>query len=112
MRIITGDECGLLKEVIPELSRPPPTTDVNNSDGAAATAIHVGKARPSATSIQAAAAAQMQHGSGVSGGSGGFVSSGSAAPEPAYIFTFMGGLLAFLGGRKNLGKIKTLLRIS
>ncbi|KAL7454729.1 hypothetical protein ACHAWC_006340 [Mediolabrus comicus] len=74
MRIITGDECGLLKEVIPELSRPPPTTDVNNSDGAAATAIHVGKARPSATSIQAAAAAQMQHGSGVSGG-GGFVSS-------------------------------------
>jgi hypothetical protein len=75
MRIITGDECGLLKEVIPELSRPPPTADVNNnSDGAAATAIHVGRARPSATSIQAAAAAQMQHGSGVSGGSG-FVSS-------------------------------------
>jgi hypothetical protein len=24
----------------------------------------------------------------------------------------MGGLLAFLGGRKNLGKIKTLLRIA
>lgn len=71
MRIITGDECGLLKEVIPELSRPPPTTD---NSGAAATAIHVGKARPSATSIQAAAAAQMQHESGVSGG-GGFVPS-------------------------------------
>ena len=45
-------------------------------------------------------------------GSGGFVTTGSAAPEPAYIFTLMGGLLAFLGGRKNLGKIKTLLRIS
>ena len=45
-------------------------------------------------------------------GSGGFVTTGSAAPEPAYIFTLMGGLLAFIGGRKNLGKIKTLLRIS
>jgi hypothetical protein len=45
-------------------------------------------------------------------GSGGFVSPASAAPEPAYIFTLMGGLLAFLGGRKNLGKIKTLLRIA
>jgi hypothetical protein len=45
-------------------------------------------------------------------GSGGFVTTGSAAPEPAYIFTLMGGLLAFLGGRKNLGKIKTLLRIA
>jgi hypothetical protein len=51
MRIITGDECGLLKEVIPELSRPPTTT------GSAS--IHSGNARPSATSIQAAAAAQM-----------------------------------------------------
>jgi hypothetical protein len=45
-------------------------------------------------------------------GSGGFVTTGSAAPEPAYIFTLVGGLLAFLGGRKNLGKIKTLLRIA
>jgi hypothetical protein len=45
-------------------------------------------------------------------GSGGFVTTGSAAPEPAYIFTLMGGLLAFIGGRKNLGKIKTLLRIA
>lgn len=53
MRIITGDECGLLKEVIPELSRP---TENNN------TSIHSGNARPSATSIQAAAAAQMQQG--------------------------------------------------
>jgi len=44
MRIITGDECGLLKEVIPELCRP--STSSN---------IHAGKARPSATSIQAAA---------------------------------------------------------
>eukprot|EP00986_Skeletonema_menzelii_P006296 scaffold2378_cov152-Skeletonema_menzelii.AAC.14 len=55
MRIITGDECGLLKEVIPELSRP---TENNN-----ASTIHSGNARPSATSIQAAAAAQMQQGS-------------------------------------------------
>ena len=46
MRIITGDECGLLKEVIPELCRP--STSTNNN-------IHAGKARPSATSIQAAA---------------------------------------------------------
>ena len=48
MRIITGDECGLLKEVIPELCRP-----LNNNN---ASAIHAGRARPSATSIQAAAA--------------------------------------------------------
>jgi hypothetical protein len=46
------------------------------------------------------------------GGGGGGGGGGSAAPEPAYIFTLMGGLLAFLGGRKNLGKIKTLLRIA
>jgi len=46
MRIITGDECGLLKEVIPELCRPSSYTSNN---------IHAGKARPSATSIQAAA---------------------------------------------------------
>ena len=52
MRIITGDECGLLKEVIPELSRPT-TTQPNGG-------IHSGNARPSATSIQAAAAQQMQ----------------------------------------------------
>jgi hypothetical protein len=45
-------------------------------------------------------------------GSGGFVTTVSAAPEPAYIFTLMGGLLAFLGGRKNFGKIKKLLRIA
>ena len=45
-------------------------------------------------------------------GSGGFVSAGSAAPEPAYIFTLLGGVLAFLSGRKNLGKIKALLRIA
>jgi len=50
------------------------------------------------------------HGAGGGGGGGG--GGGSAAPEPAYIFTLMGGLLAFLGGRKNLGKIKTLLRIA
>jgi hypothetical protein len=46
------------------------------------------------------------------GGSGGGGGGGSAAPEPAYIFTLMGGLLAFLGGRKNLGKLKKLLRIA
>ena len=67
MRIITGDECGLLKEVIPELSRPTATTE----NGGAS--IHSGNARPSATSIQAAAAAQMQQ-----GGSSGVVSSSSA----------------------------------
>ena len=50
MRIITGDECGLLKEVIPELCRP-----LNNNNNNAS-AIHAGRARPSATSIQAAAA--------------------------------------------------------
>lgn len=45
-------------------------------------------------------------------GSGGFVSSGSAAPEPAYIFTLLGGALAFLSGRKNFGKIKSLLKLT
>ena len=47
MRIITGDECSLLKEVIPELCRPSTASTSNN--------IHAGKAHPSATSIQAAA---------------------------------------------------------
>jgi len=51
-------------------------------------------------------------GNGSGGGGGGGGGGGSAAPEPAYIFTLMGGLLAFIGGRKNLGKIKTLLRIA
>jgi hypothetical protein len=51
-------------------------------------------------------------GNGAGGGGGGGGGGGSAAPEPAYIFTLMGGLLAFLGGRKNLGKLKTLLRIA
>ena len=50
MRIITGDECGLLKEVIPELCRP------STLGGDKSLAIHAGRARPSATSIQAAAA--------------------------------------------------------
>jgi len=45
-------------------------------------------------------------------GSGGFVTTGSAAPEPAYIFTLLGGVLAFIGGRKNLNKIKALFRIA
>lgn len=72
MRIITGDECGLLKEVIPELSRP--STSTENGGGGAS--IHSGNARPSATSIQAAAAAQMQQ-QGVS--SGGLVSSSSSS---------------------------------
>jgi hypothetical protein len=45
---------------------------------------------------------------------GGFFSAtgGSAAPEPAYIFTLLGGAMTFLSGRKNLGKIKSLLNIS
>jgi len=51
MRIITGDECGLLKETIPELCRP----DINNGVSPYS-AVHHGRARPSATSIQAAAA--------------------------------------------------------
>mmetsp|Transcript_7668 Transcript_7668/g.15637 ORF Transcript_7668/g.15637 Transcript_7668/m.15637 type:complete len:594 (-) Transcript_7668:67-1848(-) len=71
MRIITGDECGLLKEVIPELSRPTATTENGGGGGAS---IHSGNARPSATSIQAAAAAQMMQ----QGGSSGVVSSSSA----------------------------------
>ena len=54
MRIITGDECGLLKEIIPELCRPPPTDANGGSSNFGA--IHAGRARPSATSIQAAAA--------------------------------------------------------
>ena len=60
MRIITGDECGLLKEVIPELCRPSNNDVVSasssSSSAPSATAIHAGRARPSATSIQAAAA--------------------------------------------------------
>ena len=54
MRIITGDECGLLKEVIPELCRPSLGSDKSSSSNMMA--IHAGRARPSATSIQAAAA--------------------------------------------------------
>lgn len=46
------------------------------------------------------------------GGGGGGGGGGSAAPEPAYIFTLLGGVLAFLSGRKNLGEIKALLRIA
>ena len=45
-------------------------------------------------------------------GSGGFVSAGSAAPEPAYIFTLLGGTLAIIGSRKNLNKIKAIFRIT
>jgi len=55
------------------------------------------------------AAGNGGNGAGGGGGGGG---GGSAAPEPAYIFTLMGGLLAFLGGRKNFGKIKKFLRIA
>ena len=58
MRIITGDECGLLKEVIPELCRPSSTSSTSSN-------IHAGKARPSATSIQAAASS---YGTNVEGG--------------------------------------------
>ncbi len=45
-------------------------------------------------------------------GSGGFVSPASAAPEPAYIFTILGGFVALLGGRKNLQKIKAIFRFA
>ena len=54
----------------------------------------------------------MTYADWLSGGGGGGGGGGSAAPEPAYIFTLMGGLLAFLGGGKNLSKIKTLFRIA
>lgn len=50
-------------------------------------------------------------GGGGSGGGGGGAG-GSAAPEPAYIFTLLGGALAFLGGRKNLQKIKAIFRFA
>ena len=49
-------------------------------------------------------------GAGAGGGGGG--AGGSAAPEPAYIFTLLGGALAFLGGRKNLQKIKAIFRFA
>ncbi|MDA8807097.1 hypothetical protein N9N55_07720 [Opitutales bacterium] len=49
-------------------------------------------------------------GGGGAGGGGGV--GGSAAPEPAYIFTLLGGALAFLGGRKNLQKIKAIFRFA
>ncbi|KAL9187552.1 hypothetical protein ACHAXT_001655 [Thalassiosira profunda] len=65
MRLLTGDECGLLKEVVPELCRP------DSSHGAppsAYAAVHSGRARPSATSIQMAAAAYANHQSGGGGG--------------------------------------------
>ncbi len=54
MRIITGDECGLLKEIIPELSRPLPSGD----DGSP-TSNHASRTVPSATMIQADASAMM-----------------------------------------------------
>ena len=49
---------------------------------------------------------------GGGGGAGGGGAGGSAAPEPAYIFTLLGGALAFLGGRKNLQKIKAIFRFA
>ena len=51
-------------------------------------------------------------GGGAGGGGGGGGVGGSAAPEPAYIFTLLGGALAFLGGRKNLQKIKAIFRFA
>jgi hypothetical protein len=44
---------------------------------------------------------------------GGFqtTGSGSAAPEPAYIFTILGGFVALLGGRKHLNKFKSFFKI-
>jgi len=44
-------------------------------------------------------------------GSGGFVSPASAAPEPAYIFTILGGFVALLGSRKHLNKFKSFFKI-
>lgn len=54
MRIITGDECGLLKEIIPELCRPLPSGDSGTSTPSLAS-----RAVPSATMIQADASAMM-----------------------------------------------------
>lgn len=65
MRLITGDELGLLKETIPELCRPPPTDasglPLHNLPTWMMGSSAVNKrARPSATSIQAAASAYGQ----------------------------------------------------
>ncbi|KAL7514668.1 hypothetical protein ACHAXN_011900 [Cyclotella atomus] len=63
MRLITGDELGLLKETIPELCRPPPTDasglPLNNLPSWMMGSANVTnkRVRPSATSIQAAASA-------------------------------------------------------
>eukprot|EP00579_Thalassiosira_antarctica_P009776 CAMPEP_0201911094 /NCGR_PEP_ID=MMETSP0903-20130614/2185_1 /ASSEMBLY_ACC=CAM_ASM_000552 /TAXON_ID=420261 /ORGANISM="Thalassiosira antarctica, Strain CCMP982" /LENGTH=316 /DNA_ID=CAMNT_0048445781 /DNA_START=78 /DNA_END=1025 /DNA_ORIENTATION=- len=91
MRIITGDECGLLKEVIPELCRPlndDPNSSARgrhnasaplgygSSSNSAYSAIHAGKARPSATSIQAAASSYGNYSN--SDGVGGPLSAESA----------------------------------
>ena len=46
------------------------------------------------------------------GGVGIIGGGGSAAPEPAYIFTLLGGTLAIIGSRKNLNKIKAIFRIT
>jgi hypothetical protein len=43
------------------------------------------------------------NGGGVGGGGGG---GGSAAPEPAYVFTLMGGFMAFFFGKKNLANLR------
>eukprot|EP00581_Thalassiosira_minuscula_P018936 CAMPEP_0183721086 /NCGR_PEP_ID=MMETSP0737-20130205/13500_1 /TAXON_ID=385413 /ORGANISM="Thalassiosira miniscula, Strain CCMP1093" /LENGTH=638 /DNA_ID=CAMNT_0025951057 /DNA_START=95 /DNA_END=2011 /DNA_ORIENTATION=+ len=69
MRIITGDECGLLKEIIPELCRPLDKQNGRNGTGNFSE-IHAGRARPSATSIQAAAASYGNAAVG-NGGEGG-----------------------------------------
>lgn len=58
MRLITGDELGLLKEVIPELCRPPPTDASGlplQTPSWMGNVTQTHRPRPSATSIQAAA---------------------------------------------------------
>ena len=42
------------------------------------------------------------------GGGGG----ASAAPEPAYIFTLLGGLVALLGGKKKLKNLRALFGVA
>ena len=42
----------------------------------------------------------------LAGGGGGGGGGGSAAPEPAYVFTLMGGFMAFFFGKKNLANLR------
>lgn len=45
-------------------------------------------------------------GAGGGGGGGGGGGSGSAAPEPAYVFTLLGGLMVLFFGKKNVANLR------